>query len=232
MIRAACHGMHFILLLAMAQPPATPAPTPAVAISLPKTITGAPGDLIPIVAESSAALVSWDATPGLRILNTHPADPACKSMVIHAKAGGTFAIFAAIPSDKGISSAVCVVTIGQPGPPPPPPVATFADKLEAAYTADIANGSTAAQAAKLVLLYRTTAASTVYDAGLTTGAGLLNEMHKAATTLIGDELSRSRRVIADELNKSFSGTKTLDKATRDAIAAAFVRIATALEGVK
>lgn len=114
--------------------PAVPKATPAPAVGpasqpvadglivsiTPKEIRGAVGELIPIKAESGAEFVTWRATEGLKILNDEPPDPARKSILVHAKEGGTYAICASIPFEKGTRSAITLVTIG-PRPPPVPP---------------------------------------------------------------------------------------------------------------
>lgn len=123
--------MHSFCLAAllMVQPPGAPVPTPAAVVQpvgdgpivsiTPKEIRGAVGELIPIKAESGAEVVTWRATEGLKILNDEPPDPARKSILVHAKEGGTYAICASIPFEKGTRSAITLVTIG-PRPPPEP----------------------------------------------------------------------------------------------------------------
>lgn len=220
------------------KPPTQPAPTPAPAagaiVSLPKVMSGAPGELLPVTAESGAALISWAATPGLRVVSDHPADPSCKSMLIHAKAGGVYTLVAMIPADGGgVRSAVSVVTIGEPPPPPPPPAPTFQSRLADAFKAD---GATPEQAGLLAALYRKASTSTVRDAGLTTAGQLLAEMQRAVK-LLGlppGSLGKTVRVIQGELDGMLptNPAAPLDAATRDRIAAAFQHVATALEGLK
>lgn len=126
---------------------------------------------------------------------------------------------------------VNTLPIPPPPPPPPPPVPTFKSKVQDAFTVD---GSPVDAAAKLALLYRTTSATTVRDPALTTGAALLTEMQRACAALIGPPtgtLAKTRNVIADELDKTLKNVSTLNPATRDTIAALFVRVADALEGV-
>lgn len=117
----------FLALALFADPPAQPAPSPPAPVqagfivSIPKVMSGAPGELLPIAAESGAALISWTSSPGLRVVNDDPPDAAGKSKLLHAKASGVYFVVAMIPTDKGgVRSSVCVVTIGKPLPPVPP----------------------------------------------------------------------------------------------------------------
>lgn len=115
----------FIALLfvspAFAEPPAITPPSAGPVVRLPTTLNGNPGELIEIKAESGAELVSWETSPGLRVLNDRPADPAAKSMILHAREPGVYFVCAMIPHEKAVRSAVCIVTIG-PRPPPPDPI--------------------------------------------------------------------------------------------------------------
>ena len=116
--------------ISWAEPPAAPT-TPAMpaagpVVRLPKQLSGNPGELIPIQAESGAELVTWNASSGIRIVNDDPADPTGKSKLLHAKASGVYFVVAMIPHEKAVRSAICVVTIGdaKPDPDPQPPVVT------------------------------------------------------------------------------------------------------------
>lgn len=106
-----------------AQPP--PAPNAGPIVTLKKTIQADPGDLVEVVAESGAELVNWDASDGLKIVYPKAADPAQKTVYVHTKSQGTYALIASIPNGKETRVAICLVTIGQPpippGPPKPPP---------------------------------------------------------------------------------------------------------------
>lgn len=203
-------------------------------VRLKKTIQAEAGDLVEVTAESGAELVTWDSSDGLKV--TYPkSDPAQKTVFIHTKVQGTYALTASIPNGKETRVAICLVQIGPrapPPPPPPPPVPTFQSKVQDAFTAD---GSPVDAAAKLAALYRAASVTTVKDAGITTAAGLLTEMQRACAALIGPPtgtLAKSRSVIADELDKTLKNAGTLNPSTRDTIAALFVKVAEALEGVK
>ncbi len=225
-----------LFLLQTPTPPVPPPPAPAAGptVSIPKTITGAAGDLIPVTAESGAELITWDSTPGLSIV-THvngAPDPAQKSVNIHASKDGEYALTASIPNGKGTRVSICLVTIGPRPPPPLPPVLTFQDKLQAAFEADKANSdATLDQTSKLAALYRVAATTTVQDATLKTTADLLAEMQRAAKNLgiPPGSLDRTARVISDELNKTFSTNSPLTPALRTQIAQAFTAVNVALE---
>jgi hypothetical protein len=209
------------------QPPSTPAPvTPAAGpiVSIKKAIQAEAGDLVEVVAESGAELVTWDASDGLKIVYPK-SDPAQKTVYVHTKTQGTYALVASIPNGKETRAAICIVQVG---PPQPAPVPGFQERLQAAFTADAA---TPQQAALLAALYRKAATSTVRDPGLATGAALLAEMQRAVKLLglPAGSLAKTARAIADELNVSFANAAALDIPTRDRLAAAFVRIADALE---
>lgn len=110
---------------------ATPAPiSEGFVVRIPPTLSGAPGELISISAESGAPLVSWNASPGIRLVNDDPPDAAGKAKLLHAAKAGTYFVVAMIPTDKGVRSDICIVTIGKPAPRPddPPPVDPPADK--------------------------------------------------------------------------------------------------------
>lgn len=232
MIRATLLLGLLIAPLVALEPPGQPAPPAAGAIvSLPKSLSGSAGDLITVKAESGAELITWDASTGLTLTHPKPFDAAQKSIAIHAAENGVYALVASIPSGKETRVAICIVTVGPRPPPPPPPVPTFQSKLQDAFKAD---GSPIAGATKLAALYRQASASTVQDAGLATGAALLAEMQQAVK-LLGiphGSMDKTARVIADELNVSFKNVTALDQSTRAAIAAAFIKIAAALEGLK
>jgi hypothetical protein len=128
-----------------------------------------------------------------------------------------------------------------PRPPPKPdpvdpvvPVLTpFQVKLQAAFRAD---GATADSKAKYAALWRQAAKTMVYDPGITTTVAMLTEL-QTAVKLLGipaNSLNGTARVIADELNPLMPtpATGTLTKATRDAMAAIFARIAQDLEVIK
>lgn len=112
------------LLWADAPVPPTTQPQPAAGplVRMVKELSGQPGELIPIQAESGAELVTWTASPGIRVINDEPADPTGKSKLLHAKLPGVYVVVAMIPHEKAVRSAVCVVTIGPKADPVPDPI--------------------------------------------------------------------------------------------------------------
>lgn len=214
-----------LLAFALAQPPAPAQPT----ITLPATLTGAPGSLIAVKAETTAKIITWAGSPGITFAQPYPADPACKSMLVHAASGGTYTLFAAVPNGDAVVTAVCVVTVGAQPPPPQPPAPTFADNVLAAVKAD---GATKEQAAKFAALYRVASTSTVNDAGLTTVGALMKEMQAAVKNLglPAGSFASTAKLIAAELAGQFKVADALDAATRAKAAAEFQKIASALEG--
>ncbi len=112
-----------LLSLLFLQQPTTPPPvTPEVGpiITLKKTITADPGDLVEVTAESGAKIVTWDSSEGLRI--TYPKYGEQKTVYIHSKVSGVYALVASIPNGEATRVAICMVTIGPRPPPPEPPV--------------------------------------------------------------------------------------------------------------
>ena len=123
-------------------------------------------------------------------------------------------------------------SVGTPTPPDPPlPTDAFSKAVLDAYVAD---GKPVAQVAQLAALYRQSA-TTVNNLSNKTAKDVLDTMHKAAVSLVGDAttvLPKTRRVIADELNKTLANMTTLTPDNRSTITAAFVRVQVALEGCK
>lgn len=118
-----------------------------------------------------------------------------------------------------------------PQPPPDPVVPdAFQATIQAAFVAD---GKPAAQAAQLASLYKMSG-PTVSNPAFTKSADVLNAMHSAATTLIGDKLPSVRRVLADDFNKVIGGKSdtVLDAPTRAIIQAEFLKAQQSLEVVK
>lgn len=212
-----------LFLLTFLDPPAPPT------VTIPATLSGAPGSLIAVKAETTSKIISWSGSPGITFVQPYPADPACKVMLVHAQNGGTYTIFAAVPNGDAVVSAVSVVTIGPAPPPPPPPAPTFQDAVNSAVKAD---GVTKDQVARYAALYRAASTVTVNDAGITTVGALMKEMQAAvkALGLPPGSFAATSKLIATELASQFKTTDALDATTRARVSSEFVKIASALEG--
>lgn len=108
-----------------ASPGPRPVPTPVTdgpIVRMPSAIQGTAGDLIELKVESGAELVTWDASPGVRLAFPKPFDPAQKTVFVHAAKDGTYAVIASIPHGKETRVAICLITIGPRPPPTPTPL--------------------------------------------------------------------------------------------------------------
>ncbi len=234
------------LFLALIQTPSTPQPTPpeakpTVKITSP-TLTGSPGQLITVTAQTSADTITWLGSEGVVFAHPYSVDGtaqtlAAKTMYCYVsledaqRLGTHFSVWATIPNGKLVVGDRATLDLGPPPPPPPPQPATFQDNLQAAFIADHA---TLDQTSKLAALYRVAATTTVQDATLKSTADLLAEMQRAVKNLglPPGSLNNVARVIADELNKTLAANQPLTPALRTQIAKSFTAVNAALELLK
>jgi hypothetical protein len=218
-------------------PPApVPVPTEPSAdnpIILPDTFSAAVGrrdDLQAKVFKGTS--LTWIVDPADNdALQTKP--DSSTSLVIVPRDKGIYYIGAIDKGGKMTAPAWCRVTTGDVPPPIPPPVPTdpFTVTLQTAANLDTAADRT--KIPQLAALYRQSV-NTVNDKSITTAKQLLDTMHGAAQSLIGDSLPNLRKALATELNATMptQSTAVLDDATRAKAAAEFTKISTALSGVK
>jgi hypothetical protein len=141
-----------------------------------------------------------------------------------------------VPKAGGNVVRQLITTNTAPQPPPTPidpPVP--ADPLTALLQAALAKEAPTDKLLlpKLAALYRQSAQLSK-DTTITTADALHATMKTARLTLVGDALPNVRAVVTAELDKVLPTTvgAALDAPTRAACAAAFTRIAAALEGIK
>lgn len=240
---------------AFAEPPPTPA-TGKPAITAPAVRSIAVGERVQVdLSFAGADFIDW------RVLGCdyeadrlYSADPQKISLKFSATVPGMYYIVSSASNKQGITVAVVTLSVRPyvpPGPMPPPPIPPpnpdppkpdppkpppvpvdpLADALAKAWALESASDKTHVK--DLAALYRQSvqlaAAPTI------TTAGQLHDVMKAArVALVGEALPGVRAVITGELNRTLptAVSAPLDAATRKLCGDTFLRVATALEGLK
>jgi hypothetical protein len=192
----------------------------------------------PSTADTTAKAVTYVGLSGVEPFpSAFLKDSRAFVLPVRGLAAGRYKFRAVGSLNDEHATADFVVVVGDAPPPvdpigPDKPLTPFQAKLQAAVKAD---GAPAEAVRKYAALYKLAAATTVRDASLLTTGGLLTEMRQAVKSLglPAGSLDKTARVVADELNAVLptAANATLDTATRDKIAVAFLAVAAALEGV-
>lgn len=188
------------------------------------------GDLTQIVIKAGKD-ASFLVRPekNIKLFREYDADPATIKLQIFPTEDGEYFLFLA----EGSKGKVWVITstgkIPPPPPPPPAPEDQFQLALRTAYAAD---GKPAVLAAQLAAIWRN-AGPTVNNQKFKTAKEVLETMHTAAEALIEQALPKTRRAIADELNRTLTTNNlALTPENRAKILAQCQRVQAALEGLK
>lgn len=207
----------YLLLLA-----ADPAPPP---IRLPAELSGKPGRLVRLEADTPGVVVRWLVVGDADLVPL----PGTKSCVICGPAAGRLLVFAwTAAGDVPSEAARCVLTLGEPTPPAP--VDVLAADLKAAFAAD-PSPQKAAVVRQLAAGYR---AAAVASGSVRTLAELYAVLKQQLAGLPADALVPVRKRLADELNKTLTADadSPLDAPTRAAAGKLLARLAGILEELK
>ncbi len=207
----------YLVLLA-----ADPSPPP---IRLPAELSGKPGRLVRLEADTPGVVVRWLVVGDADLVPL----PGTKSCVICGPAAGKLLVFAwTAAGDVPSEAARCVVTLGEPTPPAP--VDSLAADLKAAFAAD-PSPQKATFARQLAAGYRAAASAA---GSVRTLAELYAVLKQQLAGLPADALVSVRKRLADELNRTLTADADgpLDPTTRAAAGKLFARLATILEDWK
>jgi hypothetical protein len=206
-------------------------------LRLPAEVRGRPGRLVTVEADTPAARVCWHACRGADIPDLWPS-PDGKTLLFCTPTPGRYELIAwaaagGVPT-AAVGCSVLIETPEPPVPPPPEPADPFRAALQAAWDAATAPDR-AAQRDRLASLYRVAGQDTVRQPQLHTAGELFAALRQAAATLLpADALPQVRAAIAAELRAALPSApdSPLDAATRDRCAAAFARVAQALDSLR
>ena len=192
-------------------------------VKIPAKINATPGRIIVITAETTNKEVRWHcyskdadliAIQGTKTVHFASNKPGIYLIVCWTAEGD-------VPSNL----AECLVTIDPPIPPDP-----LRELLKEAYSNDTNSGKDEARKT-LILIYKKALITTVPDKSIITAEQLLTILHNTAQTLLNDNISAIRRILANEFNTKFPSEPKLilNEEIRKTISKEFLRIIKLLE---
>jgi hypothetical protein len=200
-------------------------------IQLPASVAGNVGAFIQVPATTTGTAVKWFSVDGG--LNLFPTNllKDTKVAVVTSPTAGSFRLLAWTSDQTGPSdAAVCIVTIGTPGPPPSP-VDALTQALQTAYGSDT-SPTKAAKKTLLQGLYFVAPKNPLSRTDLATIGDVLKVLEADRRNVMQDaDLASEQRVIDAYLSAKFAATQPLDPPTRAAAGAEFVKVANALGSV-
>ncbi|MFO0808971.1 MAG: hypothetical protein U0746_10135 [Gemmataceae bacterium] len=203
-------------------------------LRLPPEVTGRPGRLVAVTAQTPAPLVRWHTCAGPSVADLWPT-PDGKTVVFCAPQPGRYTLYAwAAAGSRPTEAVACVVRLEEPTPPPPPePPDPFAAALRAAWDGE-ASPERGRQRDALAGFYRVAATVATQSSSATVGDLYAALQREIAGRLAGDALPRVRAVLAAEFRAKLptNPAAPLDAATRELCRAQFERAARALDALR